>query len=146
MSWFCATCSRWNRSGRRVCPYCGRPPRGRLCRRCKTAAPRDAVSCPGCGSTDLTEPGAAGGRVSLWLRLGLLAGGSLVAWPLILSLQPWLHRALLWTGRVLERLMVDALIFWMVTGLLPAPLGQRLRRAAGWLIRFFGRLIVPPVR
>ena len=142
MPWYCGYCSRWNPSGHRVCPTCRRPPHGRLCLSCKKPVPTEAVCCPACAGTRLTEPGTGPVAPAVFVRLGLAAslivGGALfsffVLWPRAVWLRDW-GVALFWTGAVY------AGAFWVVTGLLPAPLGKELRRAGTGLVRRALRLV-----
>jgi RNA polymerase subunit RPABC4/transcription elongation factor Spt4 len=146
MPWFCGFCSRWNLAGHRVCPYCGRAARGRLCRRCKEAVPKDAGFCPSCGSDNVTEPGARKIWLTGWQRRTLAAGWLLIGWLLLRAAMPWLVRLALGAVHLLCHLLEVAVAFWLLTALLPPPCGRRLRRIAGWLLRFFVRFLAQLVR
>jgi len=127
MPWFCGYCSHWNKSQFRVCPQCGRPAKGRICKRCKETAPKDAIYCTNCGSTKLTEAGARRLPFSVPVRIGLLTVVILLGWVLVRLLTPFFLAVLTWLCKLLFHLLTLALVFWLITGLLPSPWGARLR-------------------
>jgi hypothetical protein len=137
--WYCGQCSRWNPEGYLVCPTCRRPRAGRLCLTCKEAVPSDAACCPRCTGTRLTEPGA--GRTPVAVRVGL--GVALLAFVSALPglLAPLAFR--LWAEAlgIVGVVLVYAGVFWVVTGLMPAPLGRSLRRGGARLARSAFRLL-----
>jgi len=145
MPWFCGYCSRWNRKEHRVCPYCGRAAKGRLCRKCKEEVPKDALYCTGCGSNRLTEPGVR--RLPIPLpasrpaRLGLVGGGLLTLSLLVWGLSPLLQLGIAWVVQLLVQLAIYVLLFWFLTALLPDVLRKGIRGAAWACVRFLVRFI-----
>lgn len=138
MPWYCARCTRWNPSRYLACPACGRPARGRLCRRCRQSAPKDALFCTNCGSDSLSEPGGTL-RLSRRLRWGLALAGVSLAWLTVYLVAPWVVLAGVWVCGLMWRLALYAAVFVLLTALPPRPWGQRLRGAAWWVVRFLFR-------
>ncbi|MFN3650403.1 MAG: double zinc ribbon domain-containing protein [Armatimonadota bacterium] len=134
MPWYCGYCSAWNKSTHRVCPSCGRPAKGRLCRRCRADVPKDASYCTNCGSSRLTE--AAVRKLplptTLPLRLALLAGILLLLWLAIHLLRWVLHGALSFAAHAL----VWVVVAWLLTGILPRPWGAKARGAVWTTLKY----------
>lgn len=146
MPWFCGQCSRWNRRIFRCCPTCGRPPKGRLCKACKAAVPKKASHCTQCGSARLSDAGSGTLPLSIPVRLLATVLLLLLLWGLFRLLSPLLVAALLWICRLLFRLTVLGLVFWLLTGLLPDGLRQGVRKGVGRLLALLGRYLVHLVK
>lgn len=142
MPFYCGYCSRWVESKHKFCPTCGRPRSGRLCRRCKSKVPTTATHCPGCGGSDrLTEPAVRGWRPPRALKLALVMVLLPTAWLLVGLLTPLVQVAWRWTLELLAQAFGYGLAVWFATALLPRPTGQKVRKAAWWMIRQLARVI-----
>lgn len=76
------------------------------------------------------------------MRIALVGIGWLIIWLVM----PLIRMGIAWLGHVLWCVVVRLLLFWLLTGLLPPVWGQRLRRAAWWVLRFTVRLLANLVR
>lgn len=142
MPWYCGTCSRWNRRTHRICPYCGGSSKGRLCRRCKEHAPRDALFCTSCGSDKLTPPGSGRVKLPLQIRLVLVLVAVGVVWGLMAILLPKLVLLCTVAIRVLQTGLVYTVVYWLLTACLPTPARRIVRQTAWSGVRLIGRLFV----
>lgn len=139
MIWYCGYCSRWNKSGFRVCPTCSRPPKGRLCRGCKEIVPKDATYCTRCGGSRLTPAAVKKLPFSRPARVGLLVVGAAGVGLLVWLLVPVIQVALLWVCRLAVHVLFLAICFWLLTGLLPRPLGAKVRGCVWGFLCFLWR-------
>lgn len=142
MPWYCGHCSRWNKKEYRCCPDCGRPPKGRVCRSCKTAVPKHAAHCTTCGSRRLSDPGMATLPFSVPVRLALLLGALVLAWLLLQLLAPVALALGHWVFHLFAHLLFLAVLFWLFTGLLPTGWGSRVRAGCWRLISLAGRFLI----
>jgi len=138
--WWCQPCGRVNESRFNVCPTCGRAKKGRRCIKCQQSVPKDAIACVRCGSDRLTVPGA-GQRFPWRVRLGLSALLVLGVWMVVTALAPVVVAAATCLWRQLLRLLYLIVIFWLLTGLLPARTARWVRGTTWRIIRFAGRFI-----
>jgi len=147
MPWYCGACRHFNPNKYGCCPGCGRPRKGRLCRACKHTAPKGAVHCPQCGSARLTEAAVqAPLPFSAPVRLGLLCLGLLLGWLAVGLLTPVFLAVWRWLCALTLHLGFGMLVFWIITGLLPAGWGKAVRRAAWSLLQFVVGFLVRLVR
>ena len=143
---YCGYCSRWVEGKHQFCPTCGRPQRGRMCRRCKKKVPSQATHCPSCGGNDrLTEPAVHGWNLNRKVKLTITAALVPFAGLAVHLLIPLVKALLFWGHRLLLPVVVYASLFWLLTAILPRPAGQKVRHAVWWilrqLVRFLGNLI-----
>lgn len=61
---YCAFYKRINPGTPVHCQYCGRTFGSRICRHCREANPREALTCRNCGSAELSE---TSGPLPLWI-------------------------------------------------------------------------------
>lgn len=142
MPWYCGHCRRWNKTGHHCCPDCGRPPKGRLCRSCKTAVSKSATFCTSCGSRRLSDPAVETFPFTVPVRLVLLLAALLLTFGATQALAP-VFISLFQSGlQLLARVLFAAVCFWLVTGLLPSGWGSRVRETVWKLVSFFGRFLV----
>lgn len=139
MPWYCGHCGRWNPRRYRVCPTCRRPESGRLCLGCRGSVPPEAVCCPACAGVRLTDPGSSRPVWGLLLRLSLLAGCALFLGPVVRLLRPGLLALEAWAMGLAWQVGTFGLAFWLLSGLLPAPLRQGVRRAGRGAVRWAAR-------
>jgi hypothetical protein len=162
----CLSCFRFHSDNDLYCPYCGRTPGARRCKK-GHASPPGARRCAECGSSELSDPGrsvgcgAAAPLLSLACVLLLLR----LASAHLRALAGLAFRALLWTAGFALDLppcgfvrLLFALSFWLAaavlaTFLLPSSLrggaraGIRLGQCLlGRLARLLLRLVVSLLR
>jgi hypothetical protein len=80
-------------------------------------------------------------RLSWQTRLAVRCGIVLALWLFIKLVIPLLLALLAWLGCLLWKVVCWGLIFWLVTALLPRPLGSFLRRALWWTVRLLARIL-----
>ena len=142
MPFYCGYCSRWVESKHQFCPTCGRPQRGRMCRRCKKKVPTNATHCPSCGGDDrLTEPAVKGLRLNWKVKLALFAGAIPLGWLVIHLVTPVLYRLVLWLEHLAANVLIYTALFWILTACLPRSLGQKVRTVTWSIVRQIGRIL-----
>lgn len=141
MPWFCAYCSRWSPSKDAYCTSCGRSGLGRLCRKCKTPISGNASFCSACGGDRFIESAVKRFAIPRPVRLVAVITVGLVLWLLLPPLLRLLWTVLVWLWEYVLGLAMVVFVLWVMTGFLPRPAGQWVRRGAWAGMRFLGRCV-----
>lgn len=154
MPWFCGYCNTWYPARHEFCPRCGRSARGHLCKSCREPVPDQARFCPKCGGNRLIEsaqkPGSEPVRWGMpafltgasWpVRIGVLLLVALLVWGGIVLITPLVVAAYYRLLRLVIQAAEFAVLFLIITGILPKPLGDQMRAIAGAILKLLWRLI-----